>query len=114
LKLYKKAKCRLTHLHHTRKIYDFGPVANHNDSKFDLDGVMITVADYFIQENSKNPQRYPQLKYPNLPCVNVGSKKKFTLIPLELVEILPGQTRTRTLTGDMVAKMIKEAAGGLF
>lgn len=51
-----------------------------------------------------------ELRYPFLPCVDVGTKKRPVLIPMELVVIIAGQTRQRGITGDVSAMIIKHAA----
>lgn len=50
------------------------------------------------------------LKYPTLPTINVGSSKKPLYIPLELVTVLPGQSRSRSVTGNITSQIIKVAA----
>lgn len=73
-------------------------------------GGKVTVAQYFQMMTSKVPERYQPLRLPFLPTVNVGTKKRAVLVPMELVEIVPGQTRTRSVTGDISAQIIKYAA----
>jgi hypothetical protein len=70
----------------------------------------VTVAQYFQAMTFKVPERYQALQFPFLPTVNVGTKKRAVLVPMELVEIIPGQTRTRSVTGDISAQIIKYAA----
>jgi hypothetical protein len=70
----------------------------------------VTVAQYFQMMTAKVPDRYQPLRYPFLPTVNVGTKKRAVLVPMELVDIIPGQTRTRSVTGDISAQIIKYAA----
>ena len=60
--------------------------------------------------HGKNGNTHPQLLYPFMPPVNVGNKKKMILVPMELIEIVPGQARTRSVTGDISAQIIKHAA----
>ena len=71
---------------------------------------VVTVAEYFAKQNKRDPVRYPPLRYPQLPVVNVGGGSKPVYIPCELIAIVQGQTRSKTLTGNMTATLIKEAA----
>lgn len=73
-------------------------------------GHKITVAEYFHQMIAKSPDSYHALQFPFMPTVNVGSKNHQVLVPMELVDIIPGQTRTRSVTGDISAQIIKYAA----
>jgi eukaryotic translation initiation factor 2C len=110
--------CRLKvlHLGHSKKLKGFGPAANHPDSAFTLDtGESITVATYFQQMAQSNLmyQKYlprGELAYPRLPCIEVGSKKKAIRIPPELLEVIPGQSRSKTLPGDIAGNIIRYAA----
>ena len=70
----------------------------------------MTVAGYFQQAHALDATHYPLLKYPMLPTVNTGSTKRPVYVPSELVEISDGQTRSKTLSPEMVGKMILEAA----
>lgn len=72
----------------------------------------MTVEQYFEYQTRNDPKhRYRVIQYPSLPTVNVSRiKRKPLYVPIELIEILPGQTRQRSITGDISAKIIKEAA----
>ena len=70
----------------------------------------MTVAEYFNEQHISNPSKYPKLQYPFLPTLDVGSKKRSVLIPVEFIFIQEGQSRSKTLTKGMAAVMIKEAA----
>ncbi len=50
------------------------------------------------------------LQYPHFPTVDVGSKKKSVLIPGELLLANEGQTRQRSMTGEISGEIIKHAA----
>ena len=52
-----------------------------NQEHFDFDGSKVTVQQYF--ESKYNIR----LKYPNLPCVWVGSREKKNLVPMEVNSI---------------------------
>ena len=109
----KGAMCKLVHVSHSKKIKCLGPIANSNESKFTLraaDGdTEITVADYYKRMCS-DPLKKEQyirylgkskcLKYPFLPTVNVGTNSKPILIPVELIQIRPGQSRAQALEKD--------------
>ena len=46
--------------------------------KFECDGKMVTVQQYFETKLKM------KLKFPNLPCVWVGSREKNNLVPMEV------------------------------
>ena len=108
----KGAKVKLTHLGHYRKIKSFGPSASSKLSNFNFNGKVITVEKYFDISASVAGSVYRKalpsgkLKYPALPCINLGSSKKPIYVPAELVEIPGGQCRSKVATPDMTAKMI--------
>lgn len=113
----KNSKIKLDHIGHLRKAKRLGPAANSMDSAFLYKEKKITVADYFAEMAKVAGSPYAKalapsgkLKYPYLPCVNVGSVAKPVLVPCELVTIPGGQSRSQACTGDMTAKMIREAA----
>eukprot|EP01041_Mallomonas_annulata_P003861 gene3861-7706_t len=102
------------HLGHPKKCKGFGPAAN--AYFFENNNKKISVQQYFEDMARINPAylRYlPQgkLKFPFLPCVNLGSKKKPVLLPPELLRIPGGQFRSgKALTGAITAAMIRQAA----
>ena len=49
-----------------------------SEYKFDCDGKEITIAQYF-----KNKYGHT-LQYPKLPCLDVGTKDKPNLVPIEV------------------------------
>jgi len=111
LELLKNCKIRTRHLNQNKKFREFGPPANSMESAFtDERGNRTTVAQYFHGMVAKCPDAYQPLAFPFLPTVNVGSKQRSVLVPMELVDIVPGQTRTRSVTGDISAQIIKYAA----
>jgi eukaryotic translation initiation factor 2C len=112
----KSRKIRLVHLGHRKIFKEFGPPANHPDSAFTADdGSLVTVAKYF-EDRARESDVYRnflesgKLKYPNLPTINVGSRKKQILIPVELAEVIPGQAKTQGLPGEIASTIIKQAA----
>ncbi|XP_063728094.1 protein argonaute-2-like isoform X3 [Symsagittifera roscoffensis] len=63
-----------------------------------------TVAKYFKDKYSIN------LKYPQLPCLQVGQESKHTFLPLELCNIVGGQRCIKKLTDMQTSTMIKATA----
>ena len=108
----KGAKVRVTHLGHFRKAKALGPPANSKESTFSVESVAITVADYYAKMAKVHGSLYKTalpsgaLKYPSLPCINMGSLTKPVYIPAELIDIPGGQCRSQVCTPDMTAKMI--------
>ena len=108
---------RISHTGFVCKCKKLGPPADHPESSFLWDKInsSITVSDYFVEMGKINPKYNSaltkgKLKFPKLPTVNVGSTSKPTLVPVELVEIFGGQSRSNRMNGEMCAKMIKYAA----
>jgi eukaryotic translation initiation factor 2C len=66
-----------------------------------IKGQEISIAKYFSD-------RYGELRYPNLPLVNIGKKKKPTWVPIELCEVVPGQ-RCQNINEMDTAEIIKVA-----
>lgn len=48
-----------------------------------------------------------QLKYPHLPCLQVGQEQKHTYLPPEVCNIVPGQRCIKKLTDTQTSTMIK-------
>ncbi|KAL1230668.1 Protein argonaute-2 [Trichinella spiralis] len=66
--------------------------------------VECTVAKYFYD-------RYCiRLKYPQLPCLQVGLEQKHTYLPLEVCNLVPGQRCIKKLTDTQTSSMIKATA----
>lgn len=111
----KNCKLRVTHLKRDgKKFRGFGPAANSPDSCFlkndDDETTRTTVEEYFRNMHEKLPDIYPILKYPYLPTINIGSKARPCLQPIELCEIIEGQARNKILDGRVSAQIIKHAA----
>lgn len=70
-----------------------------NKDMFECDGKKVSVADYFQKQYNL------RLKYPNLPCVKVGTKG--TSMPIELCDIVPGQRYMHTLTTEQRNGMLQ-------
>nr|CAD2157536.1 unnamed protein product [Meloidogyne enterolobii] len=63
-----------------------------------------TVLKYF------NDKYHMQLKYPHLPCLQVGQEQKHTYLPLEVCEIVSGQRCIKKLSDTQTSTMIKVTA----
>jgi len=114
----KGTKIRIKHLNHSKKFRALGPAANSRDSEFEsvVDGTSVTrtVAQYFQDMAEKNNNYAALLKgkclrWPQLPTVNVGTKTRQILVPIELIMVPSGQSRHQ-LPPQVVAQVIKEAA----
>lgn len=105
--LLKGCKIRLTHITKVRieqKFRSFGFAANDPESGFEVNDAVKTVEQYFYEAHGL------RLRFPQVPTANLGTNKRKVLLPLEHVDIVPGQTRQRHLTGDITAQIIKTAA----
>lgn len=110
----KGAKVRLTHLGRFGKVKKLGPPPNSRDSSFLLSDRKVTVEDYYCDCAKVAGSLYKKalapngkLKYPSLPCVNLGSDAKPNYVPAELIEVPGGQCRSKVCTPQMTAAMIK-------
>ncbi|CAG9530415.1 unnamed protein product [Cercopithifilaria johnstoni] len=63
-----------------------------------------TVTKYFYDKY------HMQLKYPHLPCLQVGQEQKHTYLPPEVCNIVPGQRCIKKLTDTQTSTMIKATA----
>uniref|UniRef100_A0A0N5B1V8 Protein argonaute-1 n=1 Tax=Strongyloides papillosus TaxID=174720 RepID=A0A0N5B1V8_STREA len=63
-----------------------------------------TVAKYFLEKYRMT------LKYPHLPCLQVGQEYKHTYLPIEVCEIVSGQRCIKKLTDTQTSTMIKATA----
>ncbi|EPB70479.1 piwi domain protein [Ancylostoma ceylanicum] len=63
-----------------------------------------TVAKYFYDKYRI------QLKYPHLPCLQVGQEQKHTYLPPEVCHVVPGQRCIKKLTDTQTSTMIKATA----
>ncbi|VDK54362.1 unnamed protein product [Anisakis simplex] len=63
-----------------------------------------TVTKYFFDKYRM------QLKYPHLPCLQVGQEQKHTYLPPEVCNIVPGQRCIKKLTDTQTSTMIKATA----
>uniref|UniRef100_A0A670IYX9 Argonaute RISC catalytic component 3 n=1 Tax=Podarcis muralis TaxID=64176 RepID=A0A670IYX9_PODMU len=60
-------------------------------------------------ENGQTVER-TVLKYPHLPCLQVGQEQKHTYLPLEVCNIVAGQRCIKKLTDNQTSTMIKATA----
>jgi eukaryotic translation initiation factor 2C len=106
LALLKNCTVRTTHLAMRKKLKGFGAAANDANASFiPKEGdEPTTVAAYF-------QARYGiHLQFPGACTANLGTSKRPMYVPMELLEIVPGQTRQRSITGDISTKIIQHAA----
>ncbi|KAE8573837.1 Putative Argonaute 1 [Halyomorpha halys] len=66
--------------------------------------VECTVAKYFLDKYKM------KLRYPHLPCLQVGQEHKHTYLPLEVCNIVAGQRCIKKLTDMQTSTMIKATA----
>jgi eukaryotic translation initiation factor 2C len=66
--------------------------------------VECTVAKYFLDKYRM------KLRYPHLPCLQVGQEHKHTYLPLEVCNIVQGQRCIKKLTDMQTSTMIKATA----
>ncbi|XP_060818743.1 protein argonaute-2-like isoform X1 [Bombus pascuorum] len=90
----------------SKRIYPVnGLVDSARGSKFIVkDGTVTTVEEYFLQT-----KKY-KIKYPDLPCLWVGSKNSKIYVPAELCTVIAGQVLRKKLDEAQTAKMIRETA----
>uniref|UniRef100_A0A7S3UXA3 Uncharacterized protein n=1 Tax=Heterosigma akashiwo TaxID=2829 RepID=A0A7S3UXA3_HETAK len=70
------------------KIAGVGRVPANQQMFAQEDGSQMSVADYFAQ-------KYRPLRYPQLPCLQIGSRGKNNWLPMECCEIVGGQKLTK-------------------
>ena len=66
--------------------------------------VECTVAKYFLDKYKM------KLRFPHLPCLQVGQEHKHTYLPLEVCNIVQGQRCIKKLTDMQTSTMIKATA----
>lgn len=60
-----------------------------------------SVVQYFKEKHKL------ELRYPHLPCLQVGQEKKHTYLPLEVCNLVPGQRCIKKLSESQTSKMIR-------
>ena len=75
------------------------------DEMINVDGENISVVKYFMKQYGVN------LKFPNMPCLWVGSRERSTFIPMEFCTMLAQPLpRRKKLPDDAIATMIRQTA----
>lgn len=81
--------------------------------QFKVDGGKVTKGIYFVSSttgaNASDDEKHPiwraklnaALRYPDLPCINVGTKYRHALLPPEMAMLVPGHTFKRPYTRDL-------------
>ncbi|GLD98460.1 hypothetical protein PINS_up007157 [Pythium insidiosum] len=69
----------------------------------EIKGHVMSVADYFAERYNN------RLRYPFLPAVNIGSKKRETWLPMELCTVAPGQ-RCANINENDTAEIIRQTS----
>ncbi|KRY60812.1 Protein argonaute-2, partial [Trichinella britovi] len=107
----KGLKCEITHCGTMRRKYRVCNVTRRpaQTQTFPLQlesgqTVECTVAKYFFDKY------HIQLKYPHLPCLQVGQENKHTYLPPEVCNIVPGQRCIKKLTDTQTSTMIRATA----
>ncbi|XP_023215480.1 protein argonaute-2-like isoform X3 [Centruroides sculpturatus] len=104
----KNLKVEVTHLPYPRK-YKIRDITRDNANniifmrKINDKETFCSISEYFRSE-------YQPLKYPNLPCLNVGNNKKDIYLPLEVCNIVAGQHNNKKLTDRQTSDMIRYTA----
>jgi eukaryotic translation initiation factor 2C len=120
----KGAKIKVTYNNQWRKFKKLGPPANSRDSVFEVyenEKVpkKVTVAEYFSEKSRGDDElgkafrkfmEKNELRYPSLPTVDIGSQKRPVLIPAEMIVVPGGQIRSKKLSAEITASIIKYAA----
>ncbi|KAM7305819.1 hypothetical protein ISCGN_015715 [Ixodes scapularis] len=99
-KKLRKLKVKVTHLPYPRK-YVIERVTRATANEIEFGDPPTTVAAYF-------GSKYRPLKFPFLPCIEVGTKKTF--IPWEVCVVLDGQHCRQKLDENQTATVVKKAA----
>lgn len=104
----KNLKVQVTHLPYPRKYRIFDITKENASNTFfirEINGIKkpCSVSDYFGAE-------YRRLKYPNLPCIDVGSDKRHVYLPMEVCEIVEGQHCNKKLTDKQTSEIIRFTA----
>lgn len=99
-KKLKKLKVQATHLPYRRR-YVIEKVTAGSANDLTFGDPPQTVAAYF-------KSTYRELRYPNLPCVEVGSKRNY--IPVEVCEVMAGQHCKRKLDENQTSAVVRKAA----
>lgn len=87
--------------------HDFPPMGTAHSIKFECSELQssgkISVYQYFKRKYNI------ELKKPDDPCVNLGTKEKPVFVPPELCEVVPGQQYNKKLDGNQTSRMLQFA-----
>ncbi len=107
----KGIRVKTIHLGYSRKIFDFRESAEEHSFET-VPGTWVTIKDYF--EGNPRYQNFlkgGRLRYPSLPTVSFSSRRGKDMVPVELVVVPGGQSRSRFGNDpQIVAQLIKQAA----
>jgi len=101
----KGLRVEVVHSEHPRKYRVLGLTETGANETFfeNEEGKKMSVVDYFKDRYKWN------FKYPNLPCLRVGSPQRFISIPMECCNLLKGQKYPKKLNERQTADLIKIA-----
>lgn len=99
-KRLRRLKVVATNLPYPRK-YVIESVTRASANELSFGDPPVSVTKYFAE-------KYRPLKFPNLPCIEVGQRKSY--IPLEVCEVIKGQHCRRKLDENQTATVIKKTA----
>lgn len=108
IKKLKNVNIQVTHLKYKRKYRISSITPNSANESFferDIDGekTISSISDYFRSQ-------YEELKYPNLPCLDVSTRHNTCYLPMEVCEIVEGQHYNKKLSEKQTAEMIRFTA----
>lgn len=101
-----KVEYEIPNMPHTKRTYKFVKVKDSCDrQRFKLSsGEELTVGEYFCREKKI------RLRFPHMPCIQVGNEKKEIYLPIEFCRIQEGQVSNRKMTENQTAEMVRNAA----
>lgn len=101
-----KVEYEITNQPHTKRTFKFVKVKDSCDKqRFKLtSGEEITVGEYFLRE------KRVRLRFPFMPCIQVGNEKKEIYLPIEFCRIQEGQVSNKKMTENQTAEMVRNAA----
>lgn len=111
----KGLEIQVSHLTYKRK-YKIVGISQEETHQLSFDFVKTGQQDQQLSTEKKTVIQFfretykRDVRYANLPCLQVGSEKKPSYMPLEFCELVPDQHVRKGLTPDQSAKMIRAAA----
>ncbi|XP_067142812.1 protein argonaute-2-like [Centruroides vittatus] len=104
----KNLRVEVTHLPYPRK-YRVRDITRENaNNTFFMRRINDTEASCSVSEYFRS--EYRALRYPNLPCLDVGNNNKKIYLPLEVCNIVEGQHCNKKLTDKQTSDMIRYTA----